>query len=108
MNQNDLIQRIIATEHQAQTLTESAKKAQAEMEQDIAAETAALRARYQAEADRYLQELRQQEQEKSARELDMLKVRLQEKLDQIETIYAAEKEQWTDAIFSRIVGKAGG
>ena len=108
MNQNDLIQKIIAAEHQAQALTETARKEQENMESSIQQEIAALRARYQAQADSYLQNLKQQEQEKSAQYLSELDLRLQAKLTQIDSIYSAQKDAWVDAIFERIVGKAGG
>jgi hypothetical protein len=34
--------------------------------------------------------------------------RLTVKLQQVESVYAAQKDQWVQAIFERIVGKAGG
>ena len=108
MNQNDLIQRIIATEQQAQALTAGARREQENMESNIDAEIAALRARYQAEADQYLNSLRQREQEKSVQYLSELDTRLQTKLAQIDSIYSAQKDAWVNAIFERIVGKAGG
>ena len=108
LNQNDLIQKIIAAEHQAQALTENARQEQENMESGIQQEIAALRARYQAQADSYLENLKRQEQEKSAKYLSELDLRLQAKLAQIDSIYAAQKDAWIDAIFERIVGKAGG
>lgn len=108
MNQTDLIQKIIAAEHQAQALTESAKHQQENMESSIEAEIAALRAKYQQDAEAFLQQLEHSEQEKSAQRLQELDDRLADKLRQVESIYEATKAQWVEAIFERIVGKAGG
>jgi phosphoserine phosphatase len=108
LNQTDLIQKIIATEHQAQALTEHAKQQQENMEASINSEIEALRVKYQAEAEAYLQQLMQAEHEKSAQHLQALDDRLTVKLQQVESVYAAQKDQWVQAIFERIVGKAGG
>jgi phosphoserine phosphatase len=108
LNQTDLIQKIIATEHQAQALTEQAKKQQENMEASITSEIEDLRRKYQEEAEAYLQKLMQSEHEKSAKDLQALDDRLTVKLQQVESVYAAQKDQWVQAIFERIVGKAGG
>lgn len=108
MNQTDLIQRIIAAEHKAQALAGAAKQEQADMEKNIDAEIAEMRRRYEQNAETYLQELERKEQEKSARELDALDKRLNAKLSQVENIYLSQKDAWINAIFERIVGKAGG
>lgn len=108
MNQTDLIQRIIAAEHQAQALASAAKQQQADMEKNIDAEIAEMRQQYEQKAEQYLHDLEQKEQEKSEKELDSLDKRLKEKLAQVDSIYASQKIAWIDAIFERIVGKAGG
>lgn len=108
MDQNDLIQRIIATERQAQAITESARTEHANMDENIAAELDALRQHYQQEADAYLDSLRQKAETESTERLAVLERRLQEKLAQIESIHTAQKDTWVEAIFQRIVGKDGG
>lgn len=108
MEQNDLIQRIIATEHQAQAITESARETHVHMDEHLEAELAALRLRYQKEADEYLLSLSQKEEAASAQRLAALEQRLQEKLSQIESIYNTQKDNWVENIFQRIVGKDGG
>ena len=99
MNQTDLIQRIIAAEHQAQVLASAAKQERSDLEKNIDAEIAEMRQRYETNAESFLQELEQKEQEKSAKDLEQLEARLQEKLSQIESIYASQKDVWIDAIF---------
>lgn len=108
MNQNDLIQKIIATERQAQALTVDARSQQENIEKSIDDEIAALRTQYQEKAEHYLDTLRQREQEIRVQHLSELDVRLQTKLTQIENIYSTQKDAWVNAIFERIVGKAGG
>lgn len=107
LNQTDLIQKIIAAEHQAQALTEQAKAQHEHMEESIDAEIAELRAQYQQQADSYLKQLEQTEREKSKQYLTNLDCRLASKLEQVESIYQSRKDQWIEAIFDRIVGKAG-
>jgi molybdopterin converting factor small subunit len=107
LNQNDLIQRILATEQQAKALTAEARTAKENLESNMDAEIEALRQKYQQEGEEYLETLRQQEHEKSRSHLEDLDARLQAKLSQVENIYQSQKDTWVDAIFARIVGKAG-
>jgi uncharacterized protein HemX len=108
VNQNDLIQKIMAAEHQAQALTAQAKIQQDTMEDSITAEIADLRKQYEDQSQVYLQQLEQEEQKKSAKDLAALDQKLAEKLSQVEGIYESQKDQWVQSIFERIVGKAGG
>ena len=106
LNQADLIQKIIATEHQAQALAEHAKEQQENMEASIESEIDGLRKQYQEKADAYLQKFQEAEREKCEKHLEALDQRLQKKLNQVESIYQSRKDQWVEAIFDRIVGKA--
>jgi hypothetical protein len=108
LNQNDLIQKIMAAEHQAQALTAQAKIQQDTMEDSIATEIEELRKQYEDQSQAYLRQLEQEEKEKSAQDLAVLDQRLAKKLSQVESIYESQKDQWVQAIFERIVGKAGG
>lgn len=108
MEQNDLIQRILATERQAQAITESARSEHEHMDTRIDEELAALKLRYTQEADAYLDGLRKKAEAESSQRLSALSQRLEEKLAQIENIYSAQKEAWAENIFQRITGKDGG
>ena len=108
MEQNDLIQRILATERQAQAITESARSEHENMDARIDEELAALKLRYTQEADAYLDSLRKKAEAESSQRLAALSSRLEEKLAQIENIYSAQKETWAENIFQRITGKDGG
>ncbi len=106
MNQTDMIQRIIAVERQANSLTDSAKTEKENIEASIQAEIDQLRTNYQENAENYLFKLEKSEQAKSAARLKELDERRERKLSQVEVIYAAKKDEWIQTIFDRIVGKA--
>ena len=107
MNQTDMIQRIIAVERQANSLTDSARAEKDNIDANIQAEIDRLRANYQENAEAYLARLEKAEQAKSASRLKELDERREKKLSQVEVIYAAKKDEWVKTIFDRIVGKAG-
>ena len=107
MNQAELIGRVLATDQQAQALTRDAKAAEARVEEGIQREIETITAQYEAEAQKTLDELRQKEQAACQEQLQALDDRLQQKLGQVEALYAAKKDQWVDTIVARIVGKAG-
>lgn len=107
MNQAELIGRVLATDQQAQALTRDAKAAEATLEEGIQREIGTITAQYEAEAQKTLDELRQKEQAACQEQLQALDDRLQQKLGQVEALYAAKKDQWVDTIVARIVGKAG-
>lgn len=108
MNQTDLIQRIIAAEHQAQAITGEAREQYENMDKSINAEIEALRQTYGTNAEQYLREFEASEREKSAQRLKELDAHLAEKLEEMESSYAANKDLWAEMVFERIIGKAGG
>ena len=107
MNQSDMIQRIIAVDRQANQLTDSAKAENDNIEATIQAEIERLRTNYRENAENYLSRLEKAERLKSDARLKELDERREEKLSQVDVIYAAKKDEWVQAIFDRIVGKAG-
>lgn len=108
MHQSELIQRVLAADAQAQAIAQDAHQAQESLENSIQAEIASMTASYEAGAQAQLSELEARESAACRQQLDALDQRLQEKLHQVESLYAAKKDQWVDAIVERIVGKAGG
>ena len=108
MNQTDLIQKIIAAEHQANQMTEEVKEKSEHIDASVEAESESLRKNYLDNAERYLARLEKSEQEKSAVRLKELDERLETKLKQVDVIYEARKDLWVQTIFERIIGKAGG
>ena len=107
MNQTDLIQNVIAAEHQANALTENVRSQHENMESSIQEEIEALRVRYEKNAEAQLRRLEQSEQARCAKRLEELDIRLAHKMQQVETIYQTHKDEWVESIFARIVGKAG-
>ena len=108
MNQAELFQKVLATDRQAQAIAQDAKRAQETLDESIEAEIQAMTRDYEAAAQQELQQLQASEQEKSSRQIAQLDQRLQEKLHQVDSLYAAKKEEWVDTIVARIVGKEPG
>lgn len=108
MNQAELFQKVLATDRQAQAIAQDAKRAQETLDQSIEAELQAMTRDYENAAQQELRQLQASEQEKSSRQLAQLDQRLQEKLHQVDSLYAAKKEEWVDTIVARIVGKESG
>lgn len=108
MHQSELIQRVLAADAQAQSIAQDARQAQEVLESSIQAEIASMTASYEAKSQAQLSELQARESAICQQQLDLLEQKLQQKLRQVESLYAAKKDQWVDAIVERIVGKAGG
>ena len=108
MNQAELFQKVLATDRQAQAIAQDAKHIRETLEEDIASEIQAMSQEYEAAAQQELSALQASEQEACSRQLQQLDRRLQEKLRQVDSLYAAKKEEWVDTIVSRIVGKETG
>ncbi len=108
MNQAELFQKVLATDRQAQAIAQDAKRAQETLDERIEAEIQAMTRDYENAAQQELQLLQASEAAKCSCQLQQLDQRLQEKLHQVESLYAAKKEEWVDTIVSRIVGKESG
>ena len=108
MHQSELIQRVLAADAQAQAIAQDAHQAQESLETSIQAEIVSMTASYEASAQAQLSELEARESAVCQQQLDLLEEKLQQKLRQVESLYASKKDQWVDTIVERIVGKAGG
>ena len=107
MNQNDLIQSILSAEHQARSISEEARVQRDNMESSIQQEIEELRQRYTQTAEAHLQRFEANQREQSQRRLAALDLHREANLQKVENIYKANRDEWIDAIFQRIVGKAG-
>ena len=108
MNQSDLIQNILAVERQANELTGEASEQSALLESSIDGEIQAMQERYRMQAQTYLQNFEAAQRKQNNQALQEQDTRRMAKLRQVEAIYQAHREEWVEAIFQRIVGKAGG
>ena len=108
MNQAELFQKVLATDRQAQAIAQDAKRAQENLDESMEAEIQAMTRDYEKAAQQEIQQIQASEQETYSRQLQLLDQRLQEKLHQVDSLYAAKKEEWVDTIVSRIVGKESG
>lgn len=107
MNQMELIGKVLAADQKARAMAQDAVQAEETLETDIAQEIERLRKNYEAQAEDKLAALQISQKEKCQMQLDTLDQRLQQKLSQVEALYAAKKDEWVDTIVQRIVGKAG-
>ena len=103
----ELIGKVLATDRQARAMAQDAVQAEEGLEAAVTREISQLEQDYQAKADQQLAALRTAQQEQCQQQLDALDQRLQQKLSQVESLYAAKKDEWVDTIVQRIVGKAG-
>ncbi len=107
MNQNDLFQNILSAEQQARSIAEDARIQRDNMEASILQEIEELRQRYTQTAEAHIQRFEANQREQSQRRLAALDLRREANLQKVENIYKANRDEWIDAIFRRIVGKAG-
>lgn len=108
MNQAELFQKVLAADRQAQAIAQDAKRAQETLDESIEAEIQAITRDYEEAAQQELRQLQASEQETCNHQIAQLDQRLQEKLHQVDSLYAAKKEEWVDTIVARIVGKGSG
>lgn len=106
MNQTDVIQKLVDTDRQAQAIARDAREARENMDAQIEAEIGAMDRRYRQEAEDYLQKLRKAQEKSAGTHLAAMDKKLEDTLHQVDQLYAAKKDDWVDAIFRRIVGKA--
>ncbi len=108
MDRTEVIRNILDMEHQAQALAQDANYRKEHLDASIEAEIDEIRTRYQREAEQYLADLEKAQEDLSTQRFQELDEHLHEKLEQVDTIFKEHKEEWVEAIFQRIVGKAGG
>ena len=104
MNQTDLMQNVLAVDRQAQAMTREAREREENLDASVAEEIQRLREKYTAEAEAYLAELREREQNRLNRALARQDQDLATRMERIETRYLAGRDQWAEQLFRGIVG----
>lgn len=99
----DLVNKIVAAEHSAKEITREAKDRETSLDADLGRETAEMRTAYMARAKRRVAQVRQTEQESARESIAALDEKLRGTMDAVEAAYARRREEWVDALFSRIV-----
>ena len=103
MDHTTLIDRILGVERSARALSDEALERQANMDQTLAEESAAILKKYMDRAQADLERLAQSEQEKKARSLAAQDLRLAEANRKMDRTYARYGSNWVDTLFHQVV-----
>lgn len=103
MDHTTLIDRILEVERSARALSDEALERQANMDQVLAEESAAILKKYMDRAQADLERLAQSEQEKKARSLAAQDLRLAEANRKMDRTYARYGSNWVDTLFHQVV-----
>lgn len=103
MDHTTLIDRILEVERSARALSDEALERQANMDQVLAEESAAILKQYMDRAQADLERLAQSEQEKKARSLAAQDLRLAEANRKMDRTYARYGSNWVDVLFHQVV-----
>lgn len=103
MDHTTLIDRILEVERSARALSDEALERQANMDQTLASEKAAILEKYMARSREQLELLSRNEQEKKQRTLAAQDARLAEANRKMERTYARYGDNWVDTLFHQVV-----
>jgi ribosome-binding ATPase YchF (GTP1/OBG family) len=98
-----LIGQILEAERRAQGMALDAVQQQQGLEDELAAAIAEMQGNYARQTEKRLDRIRKDNEAKTQQTLTSLSAQYEEKLRQMDAIYAAEKDNWTDMLFSRII-----
>lgn len=100
----DMVNQIVAAEHNARALAAEGRQQQERMQAGLHQEIAGLRERYMEEARRRVQLVRETEQAAAEEEIARLDERQRQAMSRVETVYEKNRDQWVDTLFSLIAG----
>ena len=103
MDHSNLIDRILEVERTARALSDEALERQANLEETLTREKAAILETYMDRARRELEALTKSEQEKKARSLAAQDLRLAQASRKMERTYARYGGNWVDTLFHQVV-----
>ena len=107
MEYMQLVSSIVAAERQAQAIAHEAKEQKKTLDADLARETEALRASYQARAEARVGKVAAQEAQFAQERIDQLNSDLERDMARMEEHYRSNQSQWAEELFRRIVGDEG-
>jgi hypothetical protein len=96
----ELIQKILQIESNAQDIVVSARTAQENFSADMDAQLTALRAKINAETAGKIEQLEKHEKEAADEQVAAIEADTAEKLRALDETYAAHKNEWAEAIFA--------
>lgn len=103
MDYTMLIDRILEAERSARDVTEEVKVQKANFEAELEREKAAIAQKYLDRAQTWLEELKNQEEEKKERLIAAQKVRLADAQARMERAYTRYGDNWVDTLFHQTV-----
>ena len=77
------------------------------LDADLAAEKKMLRASYQARAKARVEKVAEQEAQFAQESIERLNAGLEQDMASIEALYQANRDQWAEELFRKIVGSQG-
>ncbi|MCI8538842.1 MAG: hypothetical protein HFF18_09325 [Oscillospiraceae bacterium] len=107
MEYMQLVSSIVAAERQAQSVASEANAHKATLDADLAAEKKMLRASYQARAKARVEKVAEQEAQFAQESIERLNAGLEQDMASIEALYQANRDQWAEELFRKIVGSQG-
>lgn len=103
MPNGSLLSQLLEAERRAQGISLDAVEQQQGLEEELAAKVAGIHDRYAQQTQQRLEKLRQDNAANTQIQLDKLNSHYTEKLQQMDAIYAAEKDNWVETLFARII-----
>lgn len=103
MDHTTLLDQILEVERSARALSDEALERQANMEQTLTEEKAAILEKYMARTRERLERLAQSEQEKKARTLAAQELRMSQTNRKMERTRARYGDNWVDTLFHQVV-----
>ena len=100
----DLVERIVAAEHQASALAREAKEKEASLETDLARESTELHDRYMERARRRISLVEAEEAQRAEKAIAALDQRLSRSMAALERAYETDRDAWVEALFTKITG----
>ena len=100
----ELVNKIVAAEHSAREIAGEARKQEAQLESDLARESAALRKRCYEQADRKLAQVREETAQAERKSVAALDRKLADAMATVETARKKYQDNWVETLFEMIVG----
>ncbi len=101
----DLVSKIIAAEHEAQTIAKAATEQQESMDADLKHEVDEMRAGFFARAQRRIALVEETERAAADQDMAAWDRKLERAMAQVEETYSKGRDEWVDILFRRIVGE---
>lgn len=101
----DLVSKIVAAEHSAQNIAQEAKEKQDSLEADLKRDVAQLREDCMARARRRIALVEETEQSAAQENMLTWDKKLASAMQDVESIYARNKDAWVEALFHKVVGE---